>query len=86
MEFSTSTKISDPAILQQSLEYSGDVGHDQVEAKGKVCKMKRERYKQAADSLKQSLPVSLQCSLDLAQVKGASTWLTSLPIQEFYEQ
>ena len=41
--------------------------------------MKRELYKQAADSLKQSLPVSLQCSMDLAQVKGASTWLTSLP-------
>jgi len=54
VEFSASTKISDPAILQQSLEYSGDVGHDQVEAKGKVCKMKRELYKQAADSLKQS--------------------------------
>ena len=45
--------------------------------------MKRELYKQAADSLKQSLPVTLQCSMDLAQVKGASTWLTSLPIQEF---
>ena len=61
----------------------GDVGHDQVEAKGEVCKMKLELYKQAADSLKQSLPVSLQCSMDLAQVKGASTWLTSFPIQEF---
>ena len=36
VEFSASTKISDPAILQQSLEYSGDVGHDQVEAKGEV--------------------------------------------------
>ena len=48
-----------------------------------VCKMKHELYKQAADSLKQSLHVSLQCSMDLAQVKGASTWLTSLPILEF---
>ena len=48
VEFYASTKISDPAILQQSLEYSGDVGHYQVEAKGEVCKMKLELYKQAA--------------------------------------
>jgi len=83
VEFSASTKISDPTILQQSLEYSGDVGHDQVEGKGEVCKMKRELYKQAANSLKQSLPVSLQCSMDLAQVKGASTCSLPSPIQEY---
>ena len=38
VEFSASTKISDPAILQQTLEYSGDVGHYQVEAKGESAK------------------------------------------------
>ena len=45
--------------------------------------MKRERSMQAADSLKQSLSVSLQCSMELAQEKGSSVWLTSLPIHKF---
>ena len=38
---------------------------------------------QAPDSPEQSLPISLQHSIDLAQESGASSWLTSLPIQEF---
>ena len=56
VEFSASTKVSDPlkdAILQRS-EYPGDVVHEQVEAKGEVCRMKHEQSMQAADSLKQS--------------------------------
>lgn len=57
--------------------------HEQVEANGEVRRMKHERFIQAADSLKQSLSASLQCSMNLAQEKGSSTWLTSLPIQAF---
>ena len=85
-EFSASTKVSDPlknAILQQSFEYSGGVVYEQVEAKGEIHRSKCERSTQAAETLKQSLSASLQRSMDLAQEKGASTWLTSLPIQEF---
>ena len=55
----------------------------QVEAKGEVRRMKHEQSTQAAEILKQSLSTSLKRSMDLAQEKGASTWLTSLPIQEF---
>ena len=46
-------------------------------------KVKSAESMQAADSLKQSLSVSLQHSTALAQEKGSSIWLTSLPIQEF---
>ena len=60
-----------------------DVVSEQVEAKGEVRRMKRERSTQAAEILKQSLSTSLKRSMDLDQEKGASTWLTSLPIQEF---
>ena len=35
------------------------------------------------DTLKQSLSTTLKRTMDLAQEKGASNWLTSLPIQEF---
>ena len=86
VEFPASTKVSDPlkdAILQQCFEYPGNITHEQVEAKGKVRRMKHERSIQAADSVKQSLPPSLQRSMDLAQEIGSSIWLISLPIQEF---
>ena len=82
VEFSACTKVSDPlkdAILQQCFEYPGDVIHEQVEAKGEVHRMKCEQSMQAADSLKQCLSVSLQRSMDLAQEKGSSIWLTSIP-------
>ena len=44
VEFSASTKVSDPlkdAILHQCFEYQGDVIHEQVEAKGEVRRMKQ---------------------------------------------
>ena len=86
VEISAPRKVSNPLkyiILQQSFEYTGEVVYEQVEAKNEVRKMKHEQSTQAADSLKQSLSVSLQRSMDLAQEKGASIWLTSIPIQEF---
>ena len=86
VEFSASCKVSNPlrnAILQQSFEYTGEVVYEQVEAKNEVCKMKHDQSIQTADSLKQSLSVSLQRSMDLAREKGASIWLISIPIQEF---
>ena len=86
MEFSASIKISDPlesAILQQNFEYSEDTATEQLEAKAEVCNLKCEQAVQAADFLKQSLPISIQRSMDLAWEKGASNWLTSLSIQEF---
>ena len=85
-EFLASSKISHPlkhAILQQSLEYSDEREAEQLDAKAEVRKLKQEQLKEAADSLKQSLSTSLQRPMNLARERGASTWLTSLPIQEF---
>ena len=36
-----------------------------------------------ASHLKTSLPAPLQHSMSLAQEKGASSWLTALPVEEF---
>ena len=86
VEFLASTRVSDhlkKAILQQNFEYPDDVINEQIEAKSEVHRMKREQSTQAAEILKQSLSTSLKHSMDLAQEKGASIWLTSLPIQEF---
>ena len=36
-----------------------------------------------ASQLKSGIPTSLQHSMSLAQEKGASSWLTALPVEEF---
>ena len=85
-EFLASCKITEPlkrAILLQRLEYSEETISEQIDAKAQICKLKQEESKHAADSFKEQLPSSLQRSMSLAQKKGASSWLTSLPIQEF---
>ena len=85
-EYLASTKISDPlkcAILQQSFEYSDKIISLQCNAKSEIRKLKHEHYTQTASTLKLSLSSSLQRSMDLAQEKGSSSWLTSLPIHEF---
>ena len=85
-EFSASLKVTDPlkyAILKQSFEYAGDVVNNQMEAKHDVCKLKREKGKQAADSVNQQLSVTLKRAMDLAQERGTSTWLTIQPTQKF---
>ena len=85
-EFYASTKISDPlkyAILQQSFEYSEEIISQQCDAKSQIQKQRQKYSTEAANTIKLSLPTSLQRSIDLAQEKGSSSWLTSLPIQEF---
>jgi len=86
VEFSSSLKVTEAlkkAILKQSFEYAGDVVDDQMKAKDDVRKHKQELGKQAADSVKHELSGSLRRAMDLAQERGASTWLTTQPIQEF---
>ena len=45
--------------------------------------MRREQEHQASEELRESLPTPLKRHMDLAQEKGASSWLTSMPIEEF---
>ena len=85
-EFLSSTKITEAlkgAILQQNFEYTEEVIAAQLEAKSDVHKQKREQAKQESDLMKEKLPHSLQRFMVLAQEKGASSWLTALPIEEF---
>ena len=48
-----------------------------------IRKKKRDRLSSHARELKSVLPPDLQRAMDLAQEKGASNWLTVLPIEEF---
>ena len=85
-EFSASVKITGPlinAILEQNSSYSYDVIAGQMTAKTEIASIKRNKWNEAAENLKKMLSNSLQRAMDLAQEKGASSWLTSLPIEEF---
>ncbi len=52
-------------------------------AKAEVRKQNRDRIDERANLLQQAAAPSLQRIIDLAQEKGASSWLTTLPIAEF---
>ncbi len=85
-EFSASTKVAGPlkkTILQQSFKYATEVAEAQVKARNEVRRSNHEHCIYTMDTLKQSLSTTLKRTMDLAQEKGASNWLTSLPIQEF---
>ena len=85
-DFLSSTKITEAlkeAIIQQDFQYTYEVVAHQLTAKTEVQKLRREQARQTSEHLKAQLPHSLKRSMDLAQEKGASSWLTALPIEEF---
>ena len=85
-EFLASSRISKPlkeAILQQSLQYTAEVVEDQIQAKNDIHNLKRQQATDAYEILMPALPHSLKRCMALAQEKGVSSWLTSMPIEEF---
>ena len=55
---------------------------EQSENRKCVSNQNRSRSKEAADTLYQQLPPTLQKAMELAREKGASSWLTVLPLNE----
>ena len=70
-------------ISAQQDDYSYDCIAAQLTAKAEVRSSNRKEVNEAASELKAKLPACLQRAVDLAQESGASSWLTSLPIEEF---
>ena len=69
-------------ILSQESHYSHDTIARQLENKSTVVKQKRERLENEATSLYRQLSDELQRAVQLAKEKGASTWLTALPLSD----
>ena len=85
-EFNASIQISGPLkslIMEKNPIYPCEALEKQIEAKAKIHNLSRSRQKESACILKPSLDSSLQRSMELAQEKGASSWLTALPVAEF---
>ena len=55
----------------------------QINAKRDVHKQNRDKAIASAATLRVTIPKSRQCAMDLAQERGASSWLTILPLEEF---
>ena len=62
--------------------YLGECHTVQQSTKARLRSHKRTQQKEEAKNLQNQLPSTLQRSMELSQEKGASTWLTSLPIDD----
>ena len=55
---------------------------EQMKAKAEVYNLNCAKSSAEASHINQFLPDNLKRAMDLASEKGASSWLTSLPIDE----
>ena len=69
-------------VLQQSHSYPADAKAEQIRARNSTRNQRRNSEQRRARDLQEKLPSSLQKSMSLASEKGASTWLSTLPIEE----
>ena len=84
--FAASIEVTRPmvkSILNQEGSYSQEVQSDQLTAAAETRKKNRALQSTTASDLKSDLTSDLQRAMDLAQEKGASNWLTVLPVEEF---
>ena len=81
---SASQQICSPLVdrIVHQQHHMGDCHLAQQEIKANISSCKRTQRKEEAKNLENQLPFNLQRSMELAQEKGASAWLTSLPIDE----
>ena len=83
-EFAASLNICEPLcnfIADRSLHFA-EVSSAQLHRKSLIGKFKAEMHSSLSSSLRENFDASLQCAVDFASVKGASSWLTALPLQE----
>ena len=75
-------------ITNQCLKLSPEECHEMdlkiKEAKSCIANTKSLRHQQILSYIKSELPESLQKQVELLCRKGSSSWLTSLPLQEYF--
>ena len=84
-EFAASQDITQPLsdlIAHQISSYPPAVMNKQLTIKANVKKAKRQHLSLLAANLKPNLSAPLQRAMGLAQERGASSWLTTRPIEE----
>ena len=69
-------------MSRYSAQHAYEVLHDQMTAKAEIHQKRREQVNMEAARLRDELTPSLQRAMDLARLKGSSSWLTVLPLEE----
>ena len=85
-EFDASYKITEPLcklLLSHDRQYP-EVKADQLLQKSAVRSYKQDCYSRNSSDLHQQLSSSLQLAVNLATEKGASSWLTTLPLEAWF--
>ena len=84
-QYRDSLKVTAPLtelIIAQSLDYPYEALCKQLDAKNDIKLARRKLSDDAATQLRDSLTPSLQRAMNLSMEKGASSWLTVLPLAE----
>ena len=84
-QFSASKRVTGPLVsllLEQNSEFTVGVLNEQLSLKRAIHLENHRRYEELASSLHPLLPADLQRARELACLKGASSWLTVLPLDE----
>ena len=84
-EFSASLYVTVPLrlhILSQNFNYGADIRCSQLSQKIEIKESKMLNLSTLSKELLPQLTTRLQMAVGLAQEKGASSWLTALPVQE----
>ena len=69
-------------IQDQAEAYASEVKAAQTRMRNNARKFQRQYEARAASDLKDNLPTKLQKALTICSEKGASSWLSALPISE----
>ena len=83
-EYMASCEVTGPlskCLINQGQNYS-EAETAQLSAKRNIHLRKRQSLSDSAAELRDNLPANLKYAMDLAQERGASNWLTALPIEE----
>ena len=84
-EYKSSPQVTAPLItkITKQDEEIGDILEDLSRQKKKAKHTRQNLHKVTASQLKTELPISQQRSLELASEKGASNWLSALPLERY---
>ena len=85
IEYENSRRVCYPLssqLLLSVLDYSYEVFSEQMLIRNSIRSERHAAHMAHASSVKDNLPDDLQFVVTLAQERGASSWLTSLPIKE----
>jgi len=86
-EFTASNKVTMPLqtlLLSQSSTFPSDIRGEQFSIKKEIYRLKSSMTSSNKTTLLEGATTSLKRSIELASEKGASNWLTVLPLQEHH--